>query len=286
MNRKNLAFTLIELLVVIAIIAILAAILFPVFAQAKVSAKKAGSISNVKQLNLAEQMYAGDYDDTMVRVGNWNSGDPDSWGGYASWALMLDPYQKDVDMNWTPLSSSPLQSGDIKHRIGTRLLTYGFNYTYLSPSPTPNWPAPIQSVSATAVAQPSSTIMFAERMNPLYGNPARSTYWYGANTAWMIIGTIETPYCEMEPDYWCTDGWGIDSWYATFYAVGASADEGRYTGGVAFRAAHMNPVGMCDGSVKPMSAGAMAAGTNWNVNSTSSSIIVNDATKYLWDTKQ
>lgn len=57
------AFTLIELLVVIAIIAILAAILFPVFAQAKVAAKKSVSISNLKQQNLSLFMYSGDYDD-------------------------------------------------------------------------------------------------------------------------------------------------------------------------------------------------------------------------------
>src|ERR1700731_1536676 len=64
--RKN-AFTLIELLVVIAIIAILAAILFPVFAQAKLAAKKAVSISNQKQLGLAMIMYANDYDDMYAR---------------------------------------------------------------------------------------------------------------------------------------------------------------------------------------------------------------------------
>jgi len=61
------AFTLIELLVVIAIIAILAAILFPVFAQAKLAAKKASSISNQKQLGLALIMYANDYDDMYPR---------------------------------------------------------------------------------------------------------------------------------------------------------------------------------------------------------------------------
>ncbi len=61
------AFTLIELLVVIAIIAILAAILFPVFAQAKVAAKKTVAISNVKQIGTSIMLYMADYDDIMPR---------------------------------------------------------------------------------------------------------------------------------------------------------------------------------------------------------------------------
>jgi len=61
------AFTLIELLVVIAIIAILAAILFPVFAQAKTSAKKTAALSNQKQIGLGLLMYTADYDDTWPR---------------------------------------------------------------------------------------------------------------------------------------------------------------------------------------------------------------------------
>lgn len=68
------AFTLIELLVVIAIIAILAAILFPVFAQAKVAAKKAASISNQKQIGLSVIMYSGDHDDMYPRNDDCQAG--------------------------------------------------------------------------------------------------------------------------------------------------------------------------------------------------------------------
>ena len=68
-NKRG--FTLIELLVVIAIIAILAAILFPVFAQAKEAAKKTHCISNTKQTCLACLMYAGDWDDRLPRQTAW-----------------------------------------------------------------------------------------------------------------------------------------------------------------------------------------------------------------------
>jgi prepilin-type N-terminal cleavage/methylation domain-containing protein/prepilin-type processing-associated H-X9-DG protein len=67
---RRRGFTLIELLVVIAIIAILAAILFPVFARAREKARQASCLSNVKQLALAVQMYAQDYDDTMLPCNN------------------------------------------------------------------------------------------------------------------------------------------------------------------------------------------------------------------------
>src|SRR5580700_9880381 len=61
---RRAGFTLIELLVVIAIIAILAAILFPVFAQAKNAARGAACISNMRQIGLASMLYVGDNDDT------------------------------------------------------------------------------------------------------------------------------------------------------------------------------------------------------------------------------
>src|SRR5581483_3252291 len=65
MKRNMQGFTLIELLVVIAIIAILAAILFPVFAQAREKARAVSCLSNIKQFDLAVQMYIQDYDETL-----------------------------------------------------------------------------------------------------------------------------------------------------------------------------------------------------------------------------
>ncbi len=93
---KFRAFTLIELLVVIAIIAILAAILFPVFAQAKVAAKKSVTTSNLKQIGLAVIMYAGDHDDTFPRTMDTSTGFPEtiSWWAVANYQRALNPYIK------------------------------------------------------------------------------------------------------------------------------------------------------------------------------------------------
>lgn len=99
------AFTLIELLVVIAIIAILAAILFPVFAQAKASAKKAACLSNNKQIGTAMQMYLADSDDVYPQA-YYYPNDSNSAGGYVQWSGLLMPYVKNYDMFRCPGSST------------------------------------------------------------------------------------------------------------------------------------------------------------------------------------
>jgi len=96
---KNRAFTLIELLVVIAIIAILAAILFPVFAQAKLAAKKTVALSNAKQVALAQYMYMNDYDDHLIKSYYGFPNDPScNWstvsGVYYDWRYAIQPYTK------------------------------------------------------------------------------------------------------------------------------------------------------------------------------------------------
>lgn len=113
MKRRTLAFTLIELLVVIAIIAILAAILFPVFAQAKAAAKNTVAISNMKQIGTAWALYISDYDDLYSprRVVS----ERDSGGAVLqerSWKQNMYPYIKNVDIFRDPQNPAARYTDD------------------------------------------------------------------------------------------------------------------------------------------------------------------------------
>jgi len=123
-------FTLIELLVVIAIIAILAAILFPVFARAREKARQTSCLSNVKQIGTALMMYVQDYDEAMpqylVPSGRSLQPDlPDIGYDYTAWQDRLHPYM----MNWQ-VYICPSGGG---YRGTPRAIhgSYGGNYNYV-----------------------------------------------------------------------------------------------------------------------------------------------------------
>src|SRR5438874_11844643 len=97
MQRQRRGFTLIELLVVIAIIAILAAILFPVFALAREKARSAVCLSNCKQIGTALTLYAQDYDETLPMGGTL---DPAAKAN--RWYHMLVPYQQSKEVHACP----------------------------------------------------------------------------------------------------------------------------------------------------------------------------------------
>lgn len=97
MLRRARGFTLIELLVVIAIIAILAAILFPVFSRAKEAAVQTKAVAQMRQLSMSMFMYSSDYDDYMVPSSTRPLG-----GEYTLWTSMLMPYVKNEEIFVAP----------------------------------------------------------------------------------------------------------------------------------------------------------------------------------------
>ena len=124
------AFTLIELLVVIAIIAILAAILFPVFAQAKLAAKKTADLSNVKQISLGAIMYSGDADDYFPR-NDYLMPNRQPWAPF-TYREATGPYIKNGLSNYTYVSKdgtpAPLADTGIWQSPGAP----NFRYQYAS----------------------------------------------------------------------------------------------------------------------------------------------------------
>jgi len=150
------AFTLIELLVVIAIIAILAAILFPVFSQAKEAAKKTACLSNMNQIGLGVQLYLGDSDDRMFfRSGSANSRSGNIPTANANrWWNLLVPYLKNTDVFRCPSDSLPTPSKDINGNLSIMR-----SYIAISPA---------ESLQLTSLPNPTDTTVITEKWGQDY----------------------------------------------------------------------------------------------------------------------
>ena len=287
-NRNRSAFTLIELLVVIAIIAILAAILFPVFAQAREKARATSCLSNSKQIGLGIMMYTQDYDETYplyvasycagARVPNpLNPADaPGGSGGIGRrpmWQYLILPYLKSWGIYSCP-SDKPQPNNKVAafHNI-----SYGYNYGYLSKlevSPDPSGCGPGQWFSGRSMAivgRPADIVMVTD-------SGGRDAFGEGAST----LGSAVNP-----PDAWPSSeyfygpsqvGWGLAC--ETYWA---SSKWGN-TDGFAFRHQTGGNVTFADGHSKFNNVGRLAVGTNnatLALNCTQT--CVTDYSKYLWD---
>ena len=200
-TQSKKGFTLIELLVVIAIIAILAAILFPVFAQAREKARQTSCLSNTKQLSLGLLMYVQDYDETWPRnddcVNNGatpvagapataygctgNPGYGDRVNHY-KWWYWTYPYVKNVDINFCPsrkgsLVLSAANKTDWNNSAEIINAGYGLNLSLTGALNT--WPTPAPSGAyrnswtggtLSGLNFPSETMLMMETKNPAVGS--------------------------------------------------------------------------------------------------------------------
>jgi prepilin-type N-terminal cleavage/methylation domain-containing protein len=206
-NSNYRAFTLIELLVVIAIIAILAAILFPVFAQAKAAAKNTVDVSNIKQLGTATAMYNNDYDDTFpaarstqsdssgnscgpvwttainpyVKAAKLSNNDWDSTGGLT---IYHDPSDDRVTSTYIGYTTNPMVSG-----VFTQLIDGSCSQAAYNGSNSPNNSPFENSLTSTSIQSPADVMWLGD---------AAPTYF-----------TWTTPNCGTVPTDVVRPGWDI-----------------------------------------------------------------------------
>jgi prepilin-type N-terminal cleavage/methylation domain-containing protein len=209
MRSRSNAFTLIELLVVIAIIAILAAILFPVFAQAKQSAKISNSLSNMKQLGLANFLYSGDNDDNRVLRNVFTDGDE------YSWKQLVAPYVKNTGLYRDPVNSiarfPDFHSDPVMRAVfGWRTLelpqSQRFNRGYvLANIWGASWFADAQAIALTSFSEPANVFAVVEH----------KAVWSDMGTYWSWGEDVDADFSWLGPAAPVTGtrwNWGSDKW--------------------------------------------------------------------------
>jgi prepilin-type N-terminal cleavage/methylation domain-containing protein/prepilin-type processing-associated H-X9-DG protein len=238
------AFTLIELLVVIAIIAILAAILFPVFAQAKAAAKKTSDLSNVKQSLTAQHMYAGDNDDTFAGSpapvsggagqSNWGNGlalgyMDKALDGISVWARDIQPYQKNMDMMQSPASPGKVTGNGAlwDGTPGQGKTNYIMN-------------AVIEFNTVSSLKEPAEVVLYrAHKLTHRhsYSNP----HWYGGAGGGMAY------------QWWCSETDGNDRLFQNGSNIGWADAHAKFrkAGSLRWRELGFNDTRMSDWDLPP-----------------------------------
>jgi len=292
MKKFTQAFTLIELLVVIAIIAILAAILFPVFAQAKEAAKKTSCLSNMKQFSLGSIMYSGDVDDTLVCA--WNGSQNvlrDNGSLYRNWwpwTASTQPYIKNLQILLCPDSTSDgfIRTADVTARTEI-YAPYAYNFEYLGSfqgnDPNGNGNYLWAPITSTAVTRAANTVEFVESTGVDYADAAHQFVY-----TQPIGPVVEPPDAATASNAGFAHfggGWGNQTDYTAYYDFPGygGADfhhQGTYVHNVL-------PVGgsnvdFCDGHAKYYTCGGLVAGTNFLPNQSGSLVYQVNPQNYLW----
>ena len=196
------AFTLIELLVVIAIIAILAAILFPVFAQARESARSTQCASNLQQIGKAAMQYTQEYDELTVPsyVTSGIFPEPGNWAG---WSELIQPYAKAHGILRCPSAARP--RGNVTATDGEGFMSYAINWRLGGENG--NSPAPL---SLAQLQFPAATIWFFDSTPNCNDNCRQSD-----NGNWPEVWTADPPSANQV-------AWGDSKGYAMRHKEGAN----------------------------------------------------------------
>lgn len=232
---KN-AFTLIELLVVIAIMATLAAILFPVFVQAKVAAQQTACLSNIKQLTMGISMYGADSDD-FYPIGGWQFPNNTTTPTYSDrWYQDVSPYTHSTQIRNCPAGTF---SVNYQRNWGT---DYGLNVS-LAP-----WEA---SINASLVSHPSDLVMLtdAAQFNAITLSISLNN---DEPTNWASYATGDTDYQVEGPYVFNPDGTG---YYP--YALPPDAVWDNYRRPYGVHAGNRANVGFCDGHAHSVEISAL-----------------------------
>jgi len=191
-RQDRAGFTLIELLVVIAIIAILAAILFPVFARARENARRASCQSNLKQLSLGMAQYTQDYDELLPAViytgttGTFSS-------DYVTWGDMIQPYVKSLQIFTCPSttgSNSPALGGAPVASVNMRMC-YSVA-VYMGPTGTGAQQGSFQNANAVpgyslaTFSNTADTFLMGEPLDAKAGASPAKAY------SWLLLPTTDT----------------------------------------------------------------------------------------------
>jgi len=288
-------FTLIELLVVLAIISIMAAILFPAFAQAREKARASSCVSNLKQQTMGIVQYTQDYDEVVPpdfycdSAGESQGNDQcNNALGTVTWIQCIRPYVKSKMIFHCPDQElNPYgiwgDAPTVQFPSWPELPSYGYNYAYLNPenylaSNPPNCPVDpgyadgvvIVPVNVAQIEQPARTVLLTDVKNI-------GTDSTGYFPSWGVDPPYGTNAC-----YW--NGWGAGSAgdlavFGGFLTYTGIVDP-RHNGGV--------NVAFCDGHVKWLTPGALAAGTNWyyGIQNSDPNFQITDLSQDLWSLKK